>query len=399
MITVSDYLERMSRVTSSKDEYVYRGQADVKWPVDCSAVRRLTKVPSVRVQPDLVGHMLVAYLAKLLRDGERFIGTCSELPPLASELDILIQLQHQGAATGFIDFSSSPLVALWFACADKPDTDGAVYMLARSYTQAIDHDELTRQGVLQYFYRVGAKDWDELPYLLDLRSAKGRPMSQQSVFILGVPFIRPHMLHQLVIPKADKDRLLQEMRGSHQLTEDKLFPDFAGYARANASDSHFDVDEVGRFWKARIQRMTTAGEKSAACVDYGMALSATLDHKQALGQYTAAIELDQENMGAYINRGATKRFLGDLRGAVDDLTDAIHIGEQGLEILRSKELGRVYWLRARLYSALRESDLQWSDLIKARDLGLPIYVHIDEKTDRVKGMDVAPELGTYKSVE
>ena len=35
-----------------------------------------------------------------------------------SPLQLLARLQHFGAATGLLDFSYSPLVALWFACED-----------------------------------------------------------------------------------------------------------------------------------------------------------------------------------------------------------------------------------------------------------------------------------------
>jgi hypothetical protein len=33
-----------------------------------------------------------------------------------SNLELLLELQHYGAATGLIDFSRDFLVALWFAC-------------------------------------------------------------------------------------------------------------------------------------------------------------------------------------------------------------------------------------------------------------------------------------------
>ena len=46
-----------------------------------------------------------------------------------SNLQRLSVLQHQGAATGLLDFSENPLVALWVACTDEPDNDARVFLL------------------------------------------------------------------------------------------------------------------------------------------------------------------------------------------------------------------------------------------------------------------------------
>ena len=45
-----------------------------------------------------------------------------------SDLQRLSVLQHQGAATGLLDFTEYPLVALWFACAERSDKDGKVFV-------------------------------------------------------------------------------------------------------------------------------------------------------------------------------------------------------------------------------------------------------------------------------
>ena len=46
-----------------------------------------------------------------------------------SDLQRLSVLQHQGAATGLLDFTEYPLIALWFACEELPDRDGKVFVL------------------------------------------------------------------------------------------------------------------------------------------------------------------------------------------------------------------------------------------------------------------------------
>ncbi|MCT4178902.1 FRG domain-containing protein [Elizabethkingia anophelis] len=46
-----------------------------------------------------------------------------------SEFDWLFLMQHYGIPTRLLDWSESPLVALYFAISESPDADGALYVL------------------------------------------------------------------------------------------------------------------------------------------------------------------------------------------------------------------------------------------------------------------------------
>ena len=291
---------------------MYRGQANAEWRVDCSAARRLA--PDAKGE-DLakVAHSLVAYTEILLRGSLRHVGDCPQLPPRSSDLEILAQLQHQGAATGLIDFTTEPLVALWFACNERLDEDGAVFILSRSEVQCIDEPEVRRHRVMTYF-GTGARD--NLLYLWSPNRLRGRPSSQGSVFVFGAPFLWPRQFWKMVITKDSKLVLLEELRTAHGITEDTLFPDLAGYAHSNSVSKPFGTDRIIQFWEERVAGLSTdtPRNKAQAYVGWGIACGEAAQYEQAVERFTEAISVDPESIEAYINRAQTKRMLGDYEG-------------------------------------------------------------------------------------
>lgn len=88
----------------------FRGQADESWSVLPSAFRSEKVFQKERV-----------FLREFIR---QIPNECSDL----SYFDILVKAQHFGIPTRLLDLTTNPLVALFFACTDLKDKDGAVYI-------------------------------------------------------------------------------------------------------------------------------------------------------------------------------------------------------------------------------------------------------------------------------
>ena len=379
--TVAEFLQITDGLSGPLDtEYLYRGQADVQWRVDCSAVRRLALDPTVN--PTLIGHTLVAYMATLLDGASFYVGTCPELPQGCSELEVLAQLQHQGAATGLIDFSTNPLVALWFACSGHPTSDGAVYGLSRSDIRSTNEND-ARYRVVDYFYGAGSFD---VPYVWCPGALSGRPASQESVFVLGVPFLWPSLLRRVVIDKKVKTILLDELRAEHGISEDILFADFTGFAHANSVPRPFDIEHVMQFWTERVSSFREESpERAQAYVDCGLVYVEAGRHEQAIEQFTKAVTEDSDNVGAYVNRAGAKLCIDNFFGALSDYNVAIEKFEKtdGVDI---EKVARVYWDRGRTLMKIGQNEQGYADCNRALKMGLKMFYNGTGIVDRIEKM-------------
>lgn len=88
-----------------KEGVVWRGQADVSWRLE-SRMGRL----------GLTADEMAKQERAMLREA-REIG--ADNAQHLGDWEILARLRHHGAATRLIDFTTDPLVALWFLCEDK----------------------------------------------------------------------------------------------------------------------------------------------------------------------------------------------------------------------------------------------------------------------------------------
>ena len=319
--SVAEFQVCLQELEADEAGLLYRGQADAAWPVSCSAARRLTQDPDNPIEDQLISSLLVGYLEFLIAKARMRGFLPHGFSETSPDLELLAQLQHQGAATGLIDFTRQPSVALWFACSGAHFRDGAVYVLARSTTEEINNSRDLEKKI-QSFYEVDTL-WSWEP------SQRGnRVVAQSSIFVFGVPTVASDKVVRLVIQAESKKDILLQLATAYGISEEMLFPDFPGYAVANASSKSYDVSRSVSYWQEQVGLASDKNERAMAHFNSGVAISAIRDFQSAIDQYSEAITLNPEHVRAYTNRGIAKDALGHFEDSIMDFSEALRIDPQ-----------------------------------------------------------------------
>ncbi len=299
-------------------------------------------------------------------------------------------LQHLGAATAFLDFSLSPLVALWFACDAPHEKDGRVFIMDIGNPQIA----VNGRGVDE---SEGLFRTDRIVYYEPDRSLGPRIVAQQSMFVICNPprIPKPHVTW-VDVPLNDKEGIRQHL--SHRGVSDGfLFGDLVGWARANDRSKPLTLEDAltpeqhrdrGALWH-RAERFEDALREyeayAAALPDVaqpqgllGDTLSAMGRFEEALGAYTRAIErighpLDTGLAAApssgsvapvklnvlYYNRGNVSATLGRHAEAVADFDSALRHGpDLQRNVLYNR--GNSKYMLERFAEAYEDFDAAWS---------------------------------------
>ena len=348
--TVSDYLAEICQEQKVPGVYAFRGQRDSSWPLRSAAARRLLRhyhVDSERAVPSF-SRVYVEYHQNVLINPACTRGLGLENGRKLSELEILAKLQHFGAATGLLDFTYSPLIALWFACQNEKH-DGKVFSI--NTTDPIKFGNISHQvDVDGKIAKLLSPDADDsLPWIWEpvaTGDAETRVLIQHSLFVIGRPSIAEDVARAVVIRKEDKERLRNELDTIHAIREETLFKDVYGFASVNGALYPIPTFESAERYFLFGNRNFQDGDYQGAIDNYDQAIRLQPDHaaahnnrgvaKDKLGRHEEAIadcdealRLQPGLVRAYLNRGKAKVALGRTAEARRDYERALALAQRG----------------------------------------------------------------------
>lgn len=117
--SINDFIDVVKRIKETcieNKKTFYRGQASKGWGLLPSIARNGYK----KAEREMINNIL-------LEKPNEFIGM--------NYFNILAKLRHFGLPTRLLDITENPLVALFYACNEKKDKDGAVYYFQKEYIE------------------------------------------------------------------------------------------------------------------------------------------------------------------------------------------------------------------------------------------------------------------------
>ncbi len=103
--------------------WIFRGQADADWPLLPKAGRPEYFIPN---SADENGYPLNQDLVRFEQWRHWAVACQPDLP--TNHFEALAFAQHYGLATRLLDWTTNPLIALYFAVEDQPAKDGSLYL-------------------------------------------------------------------------------------------------------------------------------------------------------------------------------------------------------------------------------------------------------------------------------
>lgn len=283
----------------SRGDYVFRGVPNAEYRIQASAYRR----PK---EKERNFEKFLQINRDLIREA-RLRGYDEKDGRTLKELEILAELQHFGAATCLIDFTHNAQVALRFACeADRKNPqatlDGKVFAVRNSPPRFKEITPALLEKDIDYFLKDG---WESQLYHWSPRQQNPRIIAQQSIFLFGGYEIFADKV--CIIDAERKQEILEELEQVSSINEDRLFPDFEGFARVRREEVPYTELTASEYrWR---------GYQSYSKGDY----------REAISDFDRAFSLNGGDHEIYYLRGMAKYELRQYQEAIDDFTHAIQL--------------------------------------------------------------------------
>lgn len=237
-----DFTEALELFELEKDwlsHWAFRGQTDSNWTLKPSILRLLERHGIGR-------QMGIGFERTIFREffakAHLFKDFKTREFKEGNVITTFTLMQHYGAPTRLLDWTTSPYIALYFAVNNDFSKDGAVYL----FNQILMND-ITKNDFYKNENNLLAEENDsDYMSTLILNFATRRSNSQQGIYSVAANIDKDHadLIHKaflnknvqgkmysckLIIDKESKHEFLARLRKLN-LRADQLFPDIHGFA-------------------------------------------------------------------------------------------------------------------------------------------------------------------------
>ena len=337
----------LSKINELPSGSAFRGQSNSNWNLHSGATRRLIKHyhENIIQAPDF-SRIYANYHSDVLIKPSRTNGFDIDDGYQISDLQLLAKLQHFEAATGLLDFTWNPLVALWFACKDNEKCEGKVFVINLRDPLRFQQvpNEIEKQSVESIFLSGG--DAGKLLYWEAKihGEAAARILRQRSVFLIDRPLIPEDVVDYIEIQASDKATIKKELEDIFDISARTLFMDIHGFSVANKAESPVHQIEDPNYY-------FFLGNQSYQQSDY----------PQAIASYDKCINLRPQVSETYSLRGNAKAEMEDYQGAIQDYDLAIRFKDRPVlnlpsnaRIIIKPTLSMIYFNRGNIKAELND---------------------------------------------
>ncbi|SKC19608.1 FRG domain-containing protein [Dyadobacter psychrophilus] len=225
--TLDQYLKIIEPLTSSNDILLFRGQDQDK-PL----------LPSIARDDKRNDESLVKTEEDMLRELKRRAPLLLSREP-KTDWEWLVIAQHFGLRTRLLDWSSNPLIALWFACRSLSSTDSVIYILEASKNFLVDYEanespfKITHTRILRPPMNndriVAQAGWFTV-HKCSSKLGKFIPLEENADM--------KHMVRKVIVKPNDKITLIQKV-SILGINNQSIYPDIEGLCR-HLNTSYFN---------------------------------------------------------------------------------------------------------------------------------------------------------------
>ncbi len=246
-IDIESWQEFKNLVDNFTPEYIFRGQADSNWEIECSLERSDFKELDFDIENRLIDDF--KRVAHHYLDGK-------DIP--TSRLGWLGLIQHFGTPTRLIDFTKSPYIASYFAFENLNSNSNRVAIWCANkitlYQTAnyLLHSKIERQDMFGKRYSFLDSTFDEVSSMrgqdcimpFEISQHNERYFNQQSVFIVPLN-LEKSTIEQLQYLNTQKEKVFTKITLPRNIyktvlrdlckmnvTPASLFPGLEGYAKS-----------------------------------------------------------------------------------------------------------------------------------------------------------------------